>query len=246
MVPLARRPARCSARRDPGLWQRRLHFVHGYDARDQFRGWAARRLRHGQDEDRPRPATRIRSCRRRARDAIGADVELFVDANGAYRRREAVAASDSLGAFGVTWFEEPVSSNDRDGLRFVRQHVPSGDGRRRGRVRLDAHGLSRPACCGRQWMSSRSMRRAACGITGFVNAAAMAEAHELPALSALRSGAPREPRMRGPQRTPHRMVPRPRPARARVLRWLSQCCRRAAWRRIATHRGSASRSSGRT
>jgi L-alanine-DL-glutamate epimerase-like enolase superfamily enzyme len=61
-----------------------------------------------------------------SRRVIGDDVELFVDANGGYSRKQAirmgrVLAEDS----GVTWFEEPVSSDDLDGLREVRDQCPA-------------------------------------------------------------------------------------------------------------------------
>ena len=58
-----------------------------------------------------------------AREAIGDDAELFVDANGALSRKEALAWADRFhGEWGVTWFEEPVSSDDLEGLALVRQH----------------------------------------------------------------------------------------------------------------------------
>ena len=61
-----------------------------------------------------------------ARKAIGPDVRLFVDANGAYRPAEAIAFAHELANFGVSWFEEPVSSEDLEGLRTVRERVPAG------------------------------------------------------------------------------------------------------------------------
>jgi L-alanine-DL-glutamate epimerase-like enolase superfamily enzyme len=60
-----------------------------------------------------------------ARDAIGEAVELFVDANGAYDRKEALAFADAFARYGVTWFEEPVSSEDLEGLRLLRDHAPA-------------------------------------------------------------------------------------------------------------------------
>jgi L-alanine-DL-glutamate epimerase-like enolase superfamily enzyme len=58
-----------------------------------------------------------------ARKAIGPDVELFVDANGAYRRKEAIRIGRAVASEGVTWFEEPVSSDDLEGLREVRAAI---------------------------------------------------------------------------------------------------------------------------
>ncbi|HEY6399067.1 MAG TPA: enolase C-terminal domain-like protein [Solirubrobacteraceae bacterium] len=62
-----------------------------------------------------------------ARDAIGAQAELFVDANGAYLRKQALALAERFSAESrVTWFEEPVSSEDLEGLRLLRDRAPAG------------------------------------------------------------------------------------------------------------------------
>ena len=61
---------------------------------------------------------------RAARDAIGANTELFVDANGAYDRKQALRLGRLYAEdFGVTWFEEPVTSDDRDGLASLRRDL---------------------------------------------------------------------------------------------------------------------------
>jgi L-alanine-DL-glutamate epimerase-like enolase superfamily enzyme len=62
-----------------------------------------------------------------ARSAIGDDAELFVDANGAFERKEALDwAHRFRREWGVTWFEEPVSSADFAGLRLLRDEGPPG------------------------------------------------------------------------------------------------------------------------
>ncbi len=62
-----------------------------------------------------------------AREAIGDDVELYVDANGAFARKEALAWAERYAdAWNVTWFEEPVSSDDLQGLRLIRDSGPAG------------------------------------------------------------------------------------------------------------------------
>ncbi len=62
-----------------------------------------------------------------ARAAIGADTELFVDANGAFGRKQALDwAYRYRDRWDVSWFEEPVSSDDVDGLRFLRDRGPGG------------------------------------------------------------------------------------------------------------------------
>jgi L-alanine-DL-glutamate epimerase-like enolase superfamily enzyme len=59
-----------------------------------------------------------------AREAIGG-AQLFVDANGAYDRKQAVQLAHEFAEYGVSWFEEPVSSDDLDGLRLVRDRAPA-------------------------------------------------------------------------------------------------------------------------
>jgi L-alanine-DL-glutamate epimerase-like enolase superfamily enzyme len=58
-----------------------------------------------------------------AREAIGPEAELYVDANGGYDAQQAVRVGRRLDELGVTWFEEPVSSDDHQGLRRVREAV---------------------------------------------------------------------------------------------------------------------------
>ncbi|GAB2934744.1 enolase C-terminal domain-like protein [Micromonospora polyrhachis] len=60
---------------------------------------------------------------RQARDAIGADAELYVDANGGYTEKQAIRVADAMADLDVRWFEEPVSSDDLIGLRAVRDAV---------------------------------------------------------------------------------------------------------------------------
>jgi L-alanine-DL-glutamate epimerase-like enolase superfamily enzyme len=92
---------------------------------EQLGGWAAEgiprvKMKVGRDAaDDPRRVAV-------AREAVGDDVELMVDANGAYARKEAVAWAERFAEFGVTYFEEPVSSDDLEGLRMVRDRAPAG------------------------------------------------------------------------------------------------------------------------
>jgi L-alanine-DL-glutamate epimerase-like enolase superfamily enzyme len=62
-----------------------------------------------------------------AREAIGDETELFVDANGAFDHEDALTWAERYAReWGVTWFEEPVSSADLEGLALVRQRAPEG------------------------------------------------------------------------------------------------------------------------
>jgi L-alanine-DL-glutamate epimerase-like enolase superfamily enzyme len=57
------------------------------------------------------------------RRAVGADVTLMVDVNGAWHPRQAVAAARAMADYGVLWLEEPVTPvDDYDGLAYVRDH----------------------------------------------------------------------------------------------------------------------------
>ena len=69
--------------------------------------------------DIPRDLARVQLTRK----VVGDDVELYVDANGGYTRKQAVRMGRTFGdESGVTWFEEPVSSDDLSGLREVRDN----------------------------------------------------------------------------------------------------------------------------
>ncbi len=60
------------------------------------------------------------------REAIGDEVELMVDANGAYTRKQALYWAERFAGDGITYLEEPVTSEDREGLRLLRDHGPGG------------------------------------------------------------------------------------------------------------------------
>jgi L-alanine-DL-glutamate epimerase-like enolase superfamily enzyme len=61
-----------------------------------------------------------------ARSAIGDAAELFVDANGAYNRKQALLWAQRYAEYDVRWFEEPVTSDDLDGLRQLCEQGPGG------------------------------------------------------------------------------------------------------------------------
>ena len=60
-----------------------------------------------------------------AKKAIGPETGLFVDANGAYDRKQALRQGKLFSELNVNWFEEPVTSNDIEGLRFLRDNLPA-------------------------------------------------------------------------------------------------------------------------
>ncbi len=58
-----------------------------------------------------------------AREVIGADAELYVDANGGYTREQAARVAAKMAGYDVRWFEEPVSSDDLTGLAALRSEL---------------------------------------------------------------------------------------------------------------------------
>ena len=58
-----------------------------------------------------------------AREVIGADTELYVDANGGYSREQAATVAAKMAGYDVRWFEEPVSSDDLTGLAALRSQL---------------------------------------------------------------------------------------------------------------------------
>lgn len=95
------------------------------ELQQQFERWADKgfrmvKMKVGRDPS--EDAARVRAARR----AIGKQVELFVDANGAYTRKQALYMANIFAEYDVTYFEEPVSSDDLEGLAYLRQEAPPG------------------------------------------------------------------------------------------------------------------------
>lgn len=53
------------------------------------------------------------------RDAVGEDIDILVDANGAYRTDVARQMARRLAPLGIFWFEEPLSPENLDGYRLL-------------------------------------------------------------------------------------------------------------------------------
>ncbi|MCH7642955.1 MAG: mandelate racemase/muconate lactonizing enzyme family protein [Chloroflexi bacterium] len=56
-----------------------------------------------------------------ARRGIGPDVELMLDAHGAFAVSTAIQLAKMMEKYDVTWFEEPISPDDHAGLGYVRR-----------------------------------------------------------------------------------------------------------------------------
>jgi L-alanine-DL-glutamate epimerase-like enolase superfamily enzyme len=111
-----------------------------------------------------------------ARDAIGADAELFVDANGAYTAKQAIRLAQHFEEWGVTWFEEPVSSDDLAGLHEVRDAADCDVAA--GEYGYDVTYFDRMCAAGAVDVLQADVSRCA-GITEWLRVAAVAAAHGL-------------------------------------------------------------------
>jgi L-alanine-DL-glutamate epimerase-like enolase superfamily enzyme len=112
---------------------------------------------------------------RAARAAIG-DAELFVDANGAWTRKQALHWADIFADCGVTWLEEPVSSDDLDGLRLLRDRGPAGMDIAAGEYGYNLPYFRRMLDAGAVDCLQADVTRCG-GITGFLSVAALCDAH---------------------------------------------------------------------
>lgn len=123
------------------------------------------------DED----VARVRAARR----AVGDGVALFVDANGGYSRKQALALVGDFADLGVSWFEEPVSSDDLPGLRLVRDRAPAGVDIAAGEYGYDPFYFRRMLDAGAVDVLQADVTRCL-GVTGFLRAAALCDARSLP------------------------------------------------------------------
>ena len=116
---------------------------------------------------------------RAARKAIGPSVHLFVDANGAYSRKQALAQAEKFAELGVTWFEEPVSSDDLEGLRLLRDRAPAGMYIAAGEYGYDSLYFQRMLAAGAVDVLQADATRCG-GITGFMEAGTLCRTAQLP------------------------------------------------------------------
>ncbi|HEY1943227.1 MAG TPA: enolase C-terminal domain-like protein [Roseiarcus sp.] len=128
------------------------------------------KMKIGTDPDRD-PA-RVAAAKR----AIG-EATLFVDANGAYRDKQAIAMAERLAAGqDVRWFEEPVSSDDLEGLARVRDAAPPAMEIAAGEYGYTLDYFRRMLEAGAVDVEQADATRCG-GVTGFLQAAALCEAH---------------------------------------------------------------------
>jgi L-alanine-DL-glutamate epimerase-like enolase superfamily enzyme len=146
--------------------------------REQLSGWiedGIPRVKMKVSREPERDAERLDA----ARQAIGDETELYVDSNGALSRKEALRWAERFAReWGVSWYEEPVSSADFDGLRLLRDRGPAGLDIAAGEyayVPADFRNLVANGCV--DCLQADATRCG--GITGFLRAGALAAAFDL-------------------------------------------------------------------
>ncbi len=93
------------------------------ELQDQLGGWAEEGLEFVKMKIGTHPEEDVARVKI-AREAIGDNTGLFVDANGAYSIKQALQKAGEFSEYNVSWFEEPVTSDNLKGLRFIREHAP--------------------------------------------------------------------------------------------------------------------------
>jgi L-alanine-DL-glutamate epimerase-like enolase superfamily enzyme len=144
----------------------------------QLGGWAADgipfvKMKIGRD------AVADRQRVRAARTAIGADAVLMVDANGAYDRKQALDQADAFADQDVRWFEEPVTSDDLEGLRLLGDRAPAAMEIAAGEYGFDTQYFRRMLEARAVDVLQADATRCA-GVTGFLRAGALCDAWCMP------------------------------------------------------------------
>ncbi len=143
----------------------------------QLTGWAEAgitrvKMKIGRDPSADR--ARVRAVRQ----ALGSEIALFVDANGAYDMTTALRQAAHFSEADVSWFEEPVSSDDLAGLRRIREHTSLIDVAA-GEYGYDRFYFRRMLEAGAVDVLQADVTRCA-GVTGWLQAAALAHAFAVP------------------------------------------------------------------
>lgn len=145
--------------------------------KEQLAGWVSQGIRAVKMKIGTDPAADLARVAA-AREAIGGDAALYVDANGAYSRKQALAFAEAFAEYDVAWFEEPVPQGDVEGLRLLRDRAPAGMDIAAGEYGYELSDFRRLLETGAVDVLQADATRCG-GITGFLRAGALAEAFGL-------------------------------------------------------------------
>jgi L-alanine-DL-glutamate epimerase-like enolase superfamily enzyme len=140
----------------------------------QLAGWVEQGIPRVKMKIGSEPASDLRRVRA-ARAAVGEDAELYVDANGAYAVPEALWFAERFVEQRVSWFEEPVSSDELEGLRQLRSRAPAGMAVAAGEYGNDLFYFRRMLEAGAVDVLQADATRCG-GISGFLRVSALCEA----------------------------------------------------------------------
>lgn len=144
----------------------------------QLGGWAAEGIKSVKMKIGREPDADLQRVRA-ARKAIGLDVHLFVDANGAYTRKQALAQAERFAELDVKWFEEPVPSDDLEGLNLIRNRAPAGMNIAAGEYGYDIYYFQRMLAAESVDVLQADATRCG-GLTGFLEAGTLCRTFQLP------------------------------------------------------------------
>jgi L-alanine-DL-glutamate epimerase-like enolase superfamily enzyme len=143
----------------------------------QFENWVGEgismvKMKIGREPD--RDETRVKS----ARKAIGEKLKLFVDANGAFTPKQALNFAEKFSEQNVSWFEEPISSDDLNGLHFLRERAPA-------KIEIAAGEYNYDVWQAQKMLDARAVDvlqadATRCGVTGFLQMANLCDAFQIP------------------------------------------------------------------
>jgi L-alanine-DL-glutamate epimerase-like enolase superfamily enzyme len=114
-----------------------------------------------------------------ARECIGSNASLFVDANGGYTAKQAIEMASQFDSYHVSWFEEPVPSDDLEGLHFIRMHAPAAMNIAAGEYGYNLPYFQAMLRAGAVDILQGDATRCG-GISGFLKAGYLCEAYQLP------------------------------------------------------------------
>lgn len=144
----------------------------------QFNSWQRQGIQYLKMKIGTHPEDDVRRVRA-ARKAITDNAALYVDANGAYNAKQAIHMAQEFADANVKWFEEPVPSDDLNGLAYIREHMPAHTA-----VAAGEYGYTLPYFQGMLQAKAVDVLQGDAtrcgGISGFLKAGYLCEAYQVP------------------------------------------------------------------